>query len=408
MNFKLTGIVLAGFLITSAPALAQVTEDKVYTTVESSAIYPGGNENFQRYLDANTRYPEEARRNNINAKIYLSFVVEKDGSLSNIKLLNNAGYGCDEEAIRLIKASQKWIPAKQNGAFVRQMRNAVVMFGTSRAPQPVRIKDVQIGSSDFSGVRIDEPVGSSDVKKAGPNEIYTAVEHSAEYPGGIQAFYNYLAKNLRYPPIAKANDVTGKVLVTFVVEKDGRLTDMKVIRGVGSGCDEEALRVIKASEKWLPGKMLNGKVVRQQYTLPITFSDTSQPVMPGSSKVAITSSQQTSIASSATDRQNMIYTTAEEQAAYPGGPLAFSEYVKKNLKYPVTARTSSIQGKVFITFVIERDGTLNDIKVLRGVRADIDAEAIRLVKASGKWMPAKYRNAAVRQQYTLPVSFDLY
>jgi protein TonB len=51
------------------------------------------------------------------------------------------------------------------------------------------------------------------------------------------------------------------------VEKDGRLTDMKVIRGVGSGCDEEALRVIKASEKWLPGKMLNGKVVRQQYTL---------------------------------------------------------------------------------------------------------------------------------------------
>jgi protein TonB len=104
----------------------------------------------------------------------------------------------------------------------------------------------------------------------------------------------------------------------------------------------------------------------------------------------------------------MIYTTAEEQAAYPGGPLAFSEYVKKNLKYPVTARTSSIQGKVFITFVIERDGTLNDIKVLRGVRADIDAEAIRLVKASGKWMPVKYRNAAVRQQYTLPVSFDLY
>lgn len=101
--------------------------------------------------------------------------------------------------------------------------------------------------------------------------VYTSVQQSAEFPGGINAFYQFLGKNLHYPPEARTSNIQGKVFLTFIVEQDGSLTDIKVLRGIGHGLDEEAIRVIKSSPKWTPGKQ-NGKPVRQQYTVPIQFT----------------------------------------------------------------------------------------------------------------------------------------
>jgi len=102
-------------------------------------------------------------------------------------------------------------------------------------------------------------------------DIFKSVEQSAEFPGGLNALYKYMGKNLRYPEAARKNDVQGKVFVTFVIEKNGLVSNVKIIRGIGHGCDEEAVRVIKASPKWKPG-MQNKRPVRQQYTLPINFA----------------------------------------------------------------------------------------------------------------------------------------
>lgn len=145
-------------------------------------------------------------------------------------------------------------------------------------PSVEELKVADPGQKDQKGnpdaeVHIDEPIGNSDTKQVteDSNEIFTAVEHSAEFPGGIQKFYDYLGKQIKYPAAARENNVQGKVYMTFVVEKDGSLTDIKVMRGIGSGCDEEAIRVLKASPKWKPGEQ-NGRTVRQQYTVPINFT----------------------------------------------------------------------------------------------------------------------------------------
>ena len=103
------------------------------------------------------------------------------------------------------------------------------------------------------------------------NRIFTAVEQEPEFKGGISAFYQFLAQNIRYPETMRKNNIEGKVFVTFVVMKDGSLTDIKVVRGIGNGADEESMRVIKLSPKWNPG-MQNGKPVNVQYTLPINFA----------------------------------------------------------------------------------------------------------------------------------------
>lgn len=118
-----------------------------------------------------------------------------------------------------------------------------------------------------SEIKIDAPVTSSE----GKSPIFTAVEHEPEFPGGMEKFYKFLQYNIRYPAEAHDKNIQGKVFITFVVEKDGSLTDIKVVRGIGGGCDEEAVRVMKMSPKWNPGTQ-NNKTVRVFYTMPLSFT----------------------------------------------------------------------------------------------------------------------------------------
>ncbi len=101
-------------------------------------------------------------------------------------------------------------------------------------------------------------------------KIYTVVEEWPQFQGGDTARIKYLSENLKYPKIAKETGIQGAVYVTFVIEKDGSISNVNIIRGIGGGCDEEALRVVSAMPKWKPGRQ-NGKEVRVQFSMPITF-----------------------------------------------------------------------------------------------------------------------------------------
>lgn len=102
-------------------------------------------------------------------------------------------------------------------------------------------------------------------------EIFTIVEQMPSYPGGEEAMFKYLSKNINYPQMAADAGITGRVYITFVVEKNGEVTDVRVLKGIGGGCDEEAIRVIKQMPKWNPGKQ-RGKSVKVQFNLPVNFT----------------------------------------------------------------------------------------------------------------------------------------
>lgn len=110
-----------------------------------------------------------------------------------------------------------------------------------------------------------KPVASVD------NEIYSVVSQDPQYPGGQEAMAKFLSDNLVYPAEARDKGITGRVVVTFVVEKDGNVSNVKVLRDIGGGCGAEAVRVVKKMPRWKPGKA-NGKAVRTQFTLPLNFS----------------------------------------------------------------------------------------------------------------------------------------
>lgn len=136
-------------------------------------------------------------------------------------------------------------------------------------PTQEEVKETQVSTVTQEGSKdvIDVPeVGDPDEGK-----IFTVVEEMPGFPGGEEELFKYLRKNIKYPPVARENGMQGRVFVTFVVDKDGKVKDARILKGVGGGCDEEALRVIRAMPDWKPGKQ-NGRAVSVQYNLPVNFT----------------------------------------------------------------------------------------------------------------------------------------
>lgn len=134
---------------------------------------------------------------------------------------------------------------------------------------------VAIGSFDVKGN--DEAAGevlkAKEViaqEKPVEEKVFDVVEQMPQFPGGDAALFEYLSTHIKYPTIAEENGVQGRVIVTFVVERDGSITDVKVVKSVDPSLDKEASRVVAGMPKWIPGKQ-NGSAVRVMYTVPVTF-----------------------------------------------------------------------------------------------------------------------------------------
>ncbi len=127
--------------------------------------------------------------------------------------------------------------------------------------------DMETTETDVSSVL--DPV-TIEIEEEDPNTVFTIVEESAMPKGGMDAFYAYIAKTMLYPNQARRMQIEGKVYVEFVVEKDGSITGVRTLKGIGAGCDEEAVRVISGAPKWTPAKQ-RGRTVRQKMVLPVNF-----------------------------------------------------------------------------------------------------------------------------------------
>ena len=253
--------------------------------------------------------------------------------------------------------------------------------------RPARIDEIQI-------------VGYSSAPKAEEQgEIFQVVEEQPMFPGGMEEMMKFLQQNAKYPKEAQEQGKQGRVIVQFVVNKDGSITGDSVVRSVDPLLDAEALRVVRSMPNWIPGKQ-RGKEVRVRFTLPVSFrlSGGSTDKAQESAKVA-----QTENASS----RDEIFQVVEEMPEYPGGMSELMKYFSTNMRYPKEAQSKGIQGRVIVQFVVEKDGSITDAKVMKPVDPQLDAEALRAVNAMPKWTPGKQRGKAVRVRYTLPVMFHL-
>ena len=135
----------------------------------------------------------------------------------------------------------------------------------------VEVEDIEINAEVEQNEVIEEYVAPEiEEEEVVEQEIFQIVEEMPSFPGGEQKLLEYVAKNTKYPQIARESGIQGRVFIGFVVETDGGISNVKVLRGIGGGCDEEAVRVIKSLPKWKPGKQ-RGKAVRVSYQIPVNF-----------------------------------------------------------------------------------------------------------------------------------------
>ena len=226
------------------------------------------------------------------------------------------------------------------------------------------------------------------------DQIFQICEVPPQFPGGVVEWMKFLSANMKYPAEAKEKKQEGRVIVQFIVEKDGSITNAKVVRGVSPLLDQEALRVVGIMPKWNPATQ-RGQAVRVQYTLPVMFSLNGK----------IDEMQQHQV--NMKPNEKGIYNIVEEPASFPGGMANCLKFLSENVKYPEDCKKEGIQGRVIAQFIIDKDGSVKDVKIVRGVHPSLDKEAIRVIEAMQKWTPGKVKGEPVKCQYTLPIAFKI-
>jgi TonB family protein len=242
--------------------------NEVFKVVEEMPRFPGCEEMADKnernkcsqqklleFLFANVKFPKDAAEKGFEGLVVVKFVVEKDGSIHDADILKGVEGGCGEEVLRVVYTMPKWIPGKKDGKSVRTEFKLPVRFALEDTPtkteesKPLTLNDldetpVMLGCENLTG---EERQNCSNGKL-------------------MQAIF----ANVKYPAEARKNGVEGTVYAKFIIEKDGSITKPEIVRSVGSGCDEEVLRVIGLMPKWSPGKK-DGQPVPVSYTLPVKF-----------------------------------------------------------------------------------------------------------------------------------------
>lgn len=250
------------------------------------------------------------------------------------------------------------------------------------------------GDGEFSVYESTKPGRGGASGNSEDSEIFQVVEEQPMFPGGMQEMMKFLQQNIKYPKEAQEQGKQGRVIVQFVVNKDGSISNDSVVRSVDPQLDAEALRVVRSMPNWTPGKQ-RGKEVRVRFTLPVTFH------LNGDAPKQATEVKQPE----ATD--DKIFQVVEDQPEFPGGMEALMKHLSKEIKYPKEAQDKGTQGRVIVQFVVRKDGSITDAKVMKPVDPLLDAEALRVVSEMPNWTPGKQRGEAVNVRFTLPVMFRL-
>ncbi len=244
-----------------APPKPDATQ--IYDSVAQPAVPIGGTQKYADFLAAHQQYPAGPLQKGIQGTVPVSFVVEKTGVISDIKIAKPLDPLLDAEAVRLIRSGPHWTPAKNRGQVVRQRVTVPVSFVLSPGSQVVTMPTKGEAAA---------PANAADIAaSAHPDQPAVVAPDVPTHPvGGNEAFFEWVEKNQQYPGLARQRKIQGKVMVEFMVQPDGSLTDARVLKKMGSGLDEEALRLVKTAPKWVPATY-KGKPLKQKMVLPILF-----------------------------------------------------------------------------------------------------------------------------------------
>lgn len=363
------------------PAPGKTATPRVYEPheVDLQPEYAEGQYKLRQYLKTQLQLPAAVRAGRLQGAVQVAATVQPDGRLTDVFVVRGLSVECNAEALRLVKAMPRWQPARRGNEAVPVRTMLAVSF------EPPQSKANVQGSDDLVELR---PAAGEDVVT---DKVYMYVEQMPVFPGGQTGLIDYIQASLRYPAEAVKQQVEGKVFVKFVVATDGRVTKPEIQKGLGTGCDEEVLRVIRTLPPFEPGKQ-NGRQVQVSYTVPVTFSLQTTPGAPG---VAIPPLP------TLPKPEDKIYTYVEQMPALAGTTEAtIASALQAAVVLPAEVMKGDKEGRVYLSFVVNRDGQTEEAKVLRGLCTACDAAALAAVAKLPRLEPGRQNGQLVRVQLT--------
>jgi TonB family protein len=344
--------------------------DEKYTYVEQMPQLPGGGGNaaIVHAIQSHVVYPPEALRKRVQGRVLASFTVGPDGLVRDARIVQGIGGGCDEAALAAVGQLPRFVTGIQNGRPVSVSFTVPVTF------------------------RIADPTPTTALSPDSIGSVYTRVERMPQLPGGggMEAIKAAIYKELRYPEYALRQGVEGIVMVNFVVGKSGDVRNVRILRSIGGGCDEELMRAVRKLPRFTPGYH-RGQPVDVALTHSISFRIEES----GTSKAAML------------DTLRRVYPLVDNMPHLPngGGNPAIFRAVQQAVIMPAEVANDSLARKVFVGFIVGPSGVVRDVKIVRSLSASCDAAALAAVRKLPRFVGGKLNGLPASVSFTVPVLF---
>ena len=339
-------------------------------------------EALHAYIEEHTVYPEEAQKQKIQGRVRITFIVQPDGQISDIVVAQGAALLLDREAVRVVRSMPRWIPARDKGVAVAVPVTIPITFRLPTTSQPTLVPN---------------PSFQQQAKSEGIEDNLQPM-----FPGGDQALIAYMSNNLVYPEAAVRKQLQGRLFVRFVVEADGRLTNIAIHRSAHPILDEEGMRMVRSMPRWVPARR-EGVTVAAPMMLPITFK------LPSQGLASLVDRLQKSNVKQVAEPDSIPVidenSTDIERPIFPGGERGFNDFLRSKLEYPEVEYRNRNQGEVHLRFVVDVDGSISQVTVVKGTSPAFDKAALDVMKLAPKFIPARKDGKPIQAWHYIVIRF---
>ena len=344
-------------------------ENTPYIMVEKMPTFQGGDLNvFRNWVQSKIQYPKEAMDKGIKGRVVCSFVVEKDGSLTEFDVLQSPDKSLADEVVRILKTSPKWEPGEQRGEKVRVKYTVPIVFS--------------IGNKNVADANVHGCVIDAKTKKQVPNVAVLIKEKSI----GVFA------------------DESGQYIIKG--QPEGIYT--LIASAVGYKSAEKSVSIAPDKNVEVNFELEENVVSLNEVTVSSDTKVAEANAKAAAAKVQEAANAQAAAEAKVAEDSDMPYIKVEKMPTFMGGDLnVFRNWVQSKIQYPKEAMDKGVKGRVVCSFVVEKDGSLTEFDVLQSPDKSLADEVVRILKTSPKWEPGEQRGEKVRVKYTVPIVFSI-
>ena len=337
------------------------------------ASFRGGDMvDFSRFVLDNLTFSEDRYAEGTRFGAAVTFQVTKKGGVKSVELRTSSGDNAlDAEVLRVVGESTGWTPRKDGASDRREMLHLNMML--------VRGADGKLHAEDHWAYKRADTMPKFEGGGPGKFKKWVAAQVGDLDPEGAP--------------------IDARAALRFVIEKDGSLSEVSVDDRTPAWLVERLGEAFGRMPRWTPAEM-RGEKVRIQASMQLLFGKAAEEAKAGSPGKAAKSDSP--------GEADKPYLLVEQMPNFQGGDLnTFRNWVKCNVKYPADMYKQGVEGRVLATFIINRDGTLSDVKILQSSAGEFSQEVVNVLGHSPKWTPGKHNGKAVRVKYTVPVDFRI-